>query len=236
MVGAALLVGACGSDEDPAAGRPTPSSAATSTSSSAPGTSAAADLAQGLLPAEAFGEGAAVTEVSREQLDQAGGLAPPAEDLAVTPEACAAAVEETQPALDEYEDVAAQTATVGAATTVEVLLRGGPTGDAVEELVDAAENCPEAQLRSPELGDARITFERVPVPDLGDESGALLYTTVVTQPGGAEISVPALVGLVEDGDRLVTLLTLTTDGTAPDPAAFAALLEQAYQTQADALG
>ncbi len=64
---------------------------------------------------------------------------------------------------------------------------------------------------------------------------AVRYTTTLTQ-GGQEVSVPALVGLVQDGDRLITLLTIATDGSSPDVAAFTSLLEQAFEVQAEELG
>jgi hypothetical protein len=43
-----------------------------------------------------------------------------------------------------------------------------------------------------------------------------------------------LLGMARDGDRLVAL-TATDPTGATDPAAFAALLQQAYDHQADAL-
>ena len=59
----------------------------------------------------------------------------------------------TQPEFDDFDDVAAQSATIGTAATVEVLVRGGPTTDAVDQLAAAAERCPQAQITSP--GDRR---------------------------------------------------------------------------------
>jgi hypothetical protein len=62
----------------------------------------------------------------------------------------------------------------------------------------------------------------------------------VTAPDGTRTTVPALVGAFQDGDRLGVLTTLsdprTPNPAAPDAAAFAALVEQAYEVQADALG
>jgi hypothetical protein len=175
-------------------------------------------------------------------------------DVTVTPEACAGAVQGTQPDLDAFDDVAGVTATAGSTATVEILLRGGPTDGAVAQLAEAVERCPEARISSPQLGEMTIRFEELPVPDLGDGAAAVRYTTALTMPDGTETTVPALVGAVEDGDRLVVLLSVAdpagvgvppdpaapTDpaagGAARDPAAFTALLEEAYETQADALG
>jgi len=131
-------------------------------------------------------------------------------------------------------------ATVGTTVTVEMLVRGGPIEGSVDQLADAAERCPEAQISSPDIGEATVRFEDVPVADLGDGAAAVRYTTVVALPDGTSVSVPALLGAVEDGDRLIVLTSLAVDpnGAAvapPDAAAFTALLEQAYQKQADAL-
>jgi hypothetical protein len=75
------------------------------------------------------------------------------------------------------------------------------------------------------------------------------YTTSITKPDGGTATVPALIGAVEDGDRLVVLISaaipagLTAAGgtgsgspATLDPAAFAKLIEKAYQAEADALG
>jgi hypothetical protein len=90
-------------------------------------------------------------------------------------------------------------------------------------------------VTSPELGEATLTFENLDTPDVGDAVAVMRYTTTLTQ-GGQEVSVPALAGLVQDGDRLITLLTIATDGSSPDAAAFTSLLEQAFEVQAEELG
>lgn len=198
------------------------------------------DLASGLLAADAFGPDAVVAALSPEQLAEGAGLAASFSDVEVTPEACNGAVQGTQPDLEEFDDVAAVSATVGTTVTVEMLVRGGPIEGSVDQLAGAAERCPEAQVSSPDIGQATVRFEDVPVADLGDGAAALRYTTVVALPDGTSVSVPALLGAVEDGDRLVVLTSLAVDPNGapvapPDAAAFTALLEQAYRTQADAL-
>jgi hypothetical protein len=137
----------------------------------------------------------------------------------------------------------AQSATIGSAATVEVLVRGGPTKDAVAQLSGAAERCPQAQITSPEIGRATVTFEELPVDDLGDGAALLRYTTAVSLPDGTQATVPALIGAVQDSDRLLIMMSLDASGAIPgggaaapqDPAAFADLLEQAYEAQAEAL-
>jgi hypothetical protein len=234
-ISCAVLLTACGDEPtEDAAGS---SSAPTSSSSSAPAESSdeASGLAAGLLPAEAFGEQATVIPLTREQLRQSAGLAADPADLTVSPEGCTDVLSSTQPPIDDYEDAAAQSATVGAATTVEVLLEGEVTSDAVTTLARAVESCPEAQISSPELGEATLTFETLDVPATGDAVAAVRYTTTLTQ-AGQEVSVRALVGLVQDGDRLITLLTIATDGSNPDATAFTSLLQQAFEVQAEKLG
>ncbi|MGY2130225.1 hypothetical protein [Blastococcus sp. SYSU DS0617] len=199
----------------------------------------APDLASGLLDAEAFGPDAVVAAVSPDELAEGAALAD-LDDVEVTPAECDVAVEGTQPDFDDFEDVAAVSATEGTTVVVEMLIRGGPIEGSVDQLAEAAQRCPEAQISSPDVGQATVVFEEVPVPDLGDGSAALRYTTVVGLPDGTQLSVPALLGAVEDGDRLVFLMSLAVDPTgaaaAPlDTEAFTALLEQAYETQADAL-
>jgi hypothetical protein len=211
--------------------------------SSAPTTSAAAetsapDLASGLLTAEDFPDDATVVAVTVEQLRAGAGLSAMGKDLTVTPEECAPAVQGTQPDLDAFDDVTGVSAQSPSGVTVEILLRGGPTTGAVDLLASAVERCPQAQISSPEIGTATVTFEQVPVPDLGDGAIALRFTTAVSLPDGTQTTVPALLGVFEDGDRigLLTSLPLQQPATAPDPAAFTELLVQAFEVQADALG
>ncbi|TQN42266.1 hypothetical protein FHU33_1661 [Blastococcus colisei] len=239
LVASVALVAACGggdTEQEDAASTQAVSSSAEQTP--------APDLASGLLPADAFGPDASVVAVAPEQLEQGAGLAAAsAEDVQIQPEACAAAVEGTQPQFDHFDDIAAQSATTGSATTVEVLVRGGPTKGTVSQLEAAADRCPQAMITAPQFGQAAITFEALPVDELGDAAALLRYTTTVTLPDGTQATIPALVGAVQDGDRLLVLMHLDASalvagappGAPADPAAFADLLEQAYETQADAL-
>jgi hypothetical protein len=222
-----------------------PSSSASS-SSAAPSSSAAAestgaldgaqDLSAGLLTAEAFGPGAQVTPVTADQIAQQaqlGGLGG-AQDLTITPEACAPAVKSIQPGLDDVQGLGAQTATAGSTTTVEILAAGQGIASGVEELAATAQNCPQATLTSPSIGTAQVAFAAVDVPDLGDAAAGLSMTISVTGAGGQPVTVPLLLGMARDGDRLVSL-TQTDAGGAVDPAAFAGLLQQAFDQQASAL-
>lgn len=225
---ALALVGACSGDD--------PADSAASSSAGVP------DLASGLLPADAFGPDVTVTPITQEQL-QGGAAAVAAGKAAaqITPAECVAVVEGTQPDFDAFEDIAAQSAGSGTAGTVEVLVRGGPTRDTVALLAAAAERCPQAQITAPGLGQSTVTFESLPVEDLGDGAALLRHTTVVSLPDGGQATVPAVIGAVQDGNRLLLLLSIDSAGLAGapgapvDPAAFAALLARAYETQAEAL-
>lgn len=237
LAAAVLLVGCGGgADSEEAA----TSGAATSSATESQEPAAESDLASGLLPAEAFGPDATVAAVSPEQLESGAGLVA-GQDVEIQPEECRASVDSTQPDLSAFDDVAALSASAGPVATVEMLLRGGPTEDVTASLSEAAERCPEAAITSPEFGEATLTFEDLPVDDLGNGAALARLTTAITAPDGTEITVPTLIGMVEDGDRLVVLVSVVVDPTqgeaaAPDPAEFAALLAQAYETQADALG
>jgi hypothetical protein len=240
LAASVVLVTACGGGDS---GEEAASSSSSPASSSAAEESAVPDLASGLLAAEAFGPDAAVVAITQEQLAQGAGLAASgAEGMQITPEECAGAVEGTQPDFDDFDDIAAQSATTGTATTVEVLVRGGPTKDTVGQLEEAAARCPQAQITSPAIGSATITFEPLEVGELGDRAALLRYTTAVALPDGTQATVPALIGAVQDGDRVLILMNLETSAIAggaaaapADPAAFADLLAQAYEAQAAAL-
>jgi hypothetical protein len=227
---AAGLLTACGGTTSDPAGGDEAAGTSPAEQTSAP------DLASGLLPAEAFGPQATVVAITLEQLKAGAGLAGSMQDLQVTPPSCLQAVQGTQPRFDEFPELAAETATTGTSTTVEVLMRGGPTEGAAETLTAAVQGCPQAEITSPQFGRATVAFQVVELTDApGDAAAAVLYTTVVSQPNGTQLTVPGLIGLVEDGDRLVTLMTLAPGGAAPDTGSFTALLQQAYEAQAEAL-
>jgi hypothetical protein len=216
--------------------------AAAGSSSSAPASSSAAqssgpeDLSPGLLPADAFGPGASVTKVTAQQLQQGSGVGGQSmQDAQITPPACDAAVKSTQPPSGDLPGLVAQVAadqTTGA-TTIEVLAQGDGVTDAVSQMAEQIAACPQATVTTPQFT-ATITFTPLDVPDLGDGSAGISFTTALSTTGGQPVTVPALVAFAADGDRLVGLTT-ASQGAAPDPAAFTALLQKAFQAQADAL-
>src|SRR3954470_3553044 len=235
---ALATVAGCSSEIEGRASESTSSSSAGS--SSASGSTGAPDdvedLSAGLLPADAFGAGAQVTPITADQLGQGGaqlgGLG--LDDLTITPESCAPAVQGTQPGLDDLEGLGAQTATAGSSATVEILAAGPGVTEGVDDLASTAQTCPQATITAPTIGTATVTFGALDVPDLGDGSAGLTMTLALTAPDGQPVTVPLLLGMVADGERLVSLTASDPTG-AVDPAAFAALLQQAYEHQADAL-
>jgi outer membrane murein-binding lipoprotein Lpp len=239
LVGAVSLAG-CASDVEGQAAPASSSASSSDASSSASESSGAlddvADLSAGLLPAEAFGPGAQATPITADQIEQGqstlGGLV--GGDVTITPESCAPAVKQVQPGLEDLAGLGAQTVTVGSRIVAEVLLAGAGVGAGVEQLSSAAAACPQATISSPSIGEAQIVFTALEVPDLGDGSAGVTMTVTAPGPTGQPTTVPLLLGMARDGDRLVSL-TATDETGVVDPVAFAALLQQAFEHQADAL-
>ena len=232
-VAAALVLAGCTSTEEGSASPASTSAGSSAASSSAEGSTSTDDLTPGLLPEDAFGAGSVVTPLSEAELEQGASLGD-LSGITITPETCAQALQDSQPGVEDLDAFAAQSATSGTSVVVELISTGGGQDDAVSSLAAAVATCPQATISSPEVGTATVTFAVLEVPDLGDGSAALSYTTTVTGPDGSTIAVPALVGLVADGDRLVTLVSTSLGGTV-DQAGFGTLLQQAYEFQADAL-
>ena len=80
-----------------------------------------------------------------------------------------------------------------------------------------------------------MAFQALSTPDLGDDAVTVSVTATVTRAGGRPITAPVRMRLLQDGDRLVTLLSTGPDAEL-DAGAFLALLERAHEHQADALG
>jgi hypothetical protein len=226
---ATVLAGCAGSGGGKAA-------ASSSVPKSSASPSQGADLAPGLLPADAFGSGAAVTSITVQQLQQGTGLAGGSlQGAQISPEACAALVKSTRPQGDQLRGAAAEVAREGTSGTVELLAVSDHAKELVSGVGAAIAACPQAQVTLPQGGSATITFQKLDVPKLGDGSAGVSFTTVGTAPGGRQVTVPALLGFAVDGDRVVTLITAAPQGPAPDQAAFTALLQKAFQVQKDKL-
>src|SRR3712207_6083277 len=180
LIGSAALAG-CGSDVEGEASPGTSSSASSSAASSSAASGSAAgesagtledaeDLSAGLLPAEAFGSGAQVTPISADQIEQQaqlGGLGGQ-EGLTITPEACAPAVKGVQPGLDDVAGLAAQTATAGSTTTVEILAAGAGIAQGGEDLASTAQTFPQAPIPAPPDRAPQATFAAPEGSEVGD--------------------------------------------------------------------
>jgi hypothetical protein len=230
MAAVGLLAGCAGSGSDGQA-----AASSTSAAASSSGSVTGSALTKGLLPAAAFGSQATVVGLTLEQLKQTtSGLGASTAGVQVSPDACAAAVQGTTPDFSKVGDLAAQSAVGSGGATIEALMTGGPAKGAVDKLSGATAACPQATVTSPQ-GTVTLTFSSLPLKKMGDDAAALQLTTALTKPDGTSASVPALLGAVEDHGRLLLLVTAGTAGAAPDQAAFTALLEKAYSTQAHAL-
>jgi hypothetical protein len=232
LVAGALLTG-CG-------GRQTRTAPAAATH---PATAAPAadteDLAAGLLPARAFGDGATTMPVP---LDRLGAMAPmgatPLAGVDVQPPGCLAAVQAVLPELVAVHDAAAQVARSGGTVSVEALARPGADADAVGTVRQLTTACSAVDLTAAAHGSAHLTVAAVPVPAeaaLPDRTAVVALTATATGAGGRSWTGTALAGVVQDGDRVLALAQAAPQGGAPDAASFTDLLSRAYRTQADAL-
>ncbi|MEU2347970.1 hypothetical protein [Modestobacter sp. NPDC049651] len=224
----------------------TPAGASSSGAGSTSGGSS--DLTDGLLPEAAFGDGAEVHTWSGPEGDHGlPGWGPwhhghdghhghdwPRAD--VDPASCATAFDEATKGLDDAGDDADAASRVGIrdeVVTVESLVQG--TVPSLDALRSALAACPTATIGGPGPWQVSFSITQVNVPALGDGSLAVRADVSASGSKGEDRQRSALLGLAQDGDRTVVLVSTRHDGAQPDEAAFRELLQQAYQVQADAL-
>jgi hypothetical protein len=225
-------------------------SVSSSVSSSASGPQES-PLARGLLAPSAFGSSATVVSLTLQQFQQAtSGKLGTAGGVTVDPPRCAGALRSTQTDPSRVKDLVAEAATTRGSdrgtVTVEAIATGALVDGAVDELNSAVQSCPEVTVRSGQLGRATVKFSKIDVSKIAEKAAAVQFTTTVTPPGHDAVTVPAVIGAVQDGDRLVLLLdaaasngAASSSGTSaapPDTAAFTSLLRKAYETERNALG
>jgi hypothetical protein len=227
---ASLLLAGCGATD-------TAVTPAAATAPAAP----AADLADGLLPADQFAPGGTVTEVTPAEFAAALGGDQAHEgdpgQITVTPAACTDALTAARTALGDpadVDDAVGQYTRSGFGGTAELLATGGPAATVVGTLTDAVAACPTATVDTA-MGQAVITFGAVGAPALGDAAAVVPVSVTVTPGQGPAMTGAALLGVVSDGDRVLALATAGL-GTVPDQAAFESLLAAAQQHAADTLG
>jgi hypothetical protein len=88
-----------------------------------------------------------------------------------------------------------------------------------------------------------VAFTPIDVSAVSGSAAAAQYTVTLTPPNHAPVTVPALLGVAQDHDRLLLLTTVagsdaSTGGAAaaaPDPTAFTALFQKAYAAEKKAL-
>jgi hypothetical protein len=238
-VTAAALVAGCGGGDAAAGGSAAASGPATVHPAAASSTSAGPALAAGLLPADAFGAQAKVAALDLAQLRQKAaalnGMSAALSGVQIEPPECAAALQALQPDLGGIDDATATVASGQGTTTVEALVSGGPAASAVAGVRSLLASCAHVQVRAPGFGEAAVAVEEVPTGTLADGAAAARVTVTVTRPDSPAMTVPALLGAVQDSGRLLLLATVAGDGIPPEEAAFTSLLQKAVSTEQKAL-
>jgi hypothetical protein len=243
LVAGAVLVGC-------AANQPlTAPAAATGPAESSAAPSASSELADGLLPAEAFGEGADVDVLPS---DGAPWFGPWGhwgrwdhwghDDENVTPAECQTALDQAGTQLDDVQDAAGQVAHADGTRTFEVLAVPAEHVDAVEQFQAVVDACGAVSFGEEDgdgmHGDVQVGID--PLPGLPDGMAGVSVTFSGTYSDGSW-SATSLMGIAQDGDRVLVLAQMSwdddtaSDQAVPDPAAFTALLQKAYDVQSDAL-
>jgi hypothetical protein len=238
-----LLAGCTGGTDTSGAstvGGGAPAGIASPVASTAPAPTASADLARGLLPADAFGAGATVVPVTPEQVQQQlsalpGGLAGVLAGIEVSPAPCASALKTVGATLTGVTGMAGEAARTGAGGTAEALVTGGAASTTADTVRTVVRACPTVRISSSH-GTADVTLSTVDLPALGDDAAAVQATATLTPADRAPITLTALLGVVQDADRVVLLGTATPGGAAPDTTSFVSLLHRAVDTQSHAFG
>jgi len=155
-------------------------------------------------------------------------------DAQVTPSACTTAVQDATSGFPDLQDGVGQVARVNDVRTFEAL--AVPTSpvkavDALRALMNACDGASVTWNGDGHEGSMTVSIDEI--------SGALEHTaafsvTVSGQRSDSTWTTTALVGVGDDGNRVLGLAQMSWDQSL-DQAAFTDLLEKAYQTQADAL-
>jgi hypothetical protein len=214
-------------------------------SSATPGSSS--DLAAGLLPADAFGAGADVEVFPFDgapYLDDWDHWGPGHwghDDESGTPTACETAMDQAADRFGDVEDAAGQVARADGVRTFEVLaVPAVPAepGAVVKEFQAVIGACDAASFSEEhgddDHGDVQVSIDEL--SGLPDGMAGVSLTFSGTYDDGSW-SATSLFGVAQDGDRVLALAQMSwdDDDTTLDPAAFTALLQQAYDVQAKAL-
>jgi hypothetical protein len=231
-LGVLTAVSACADRGNGEAAAPSSSDSAAATSPAAEEDqlSTADELAAGLLPPEAFGPDANVVTVDVRQLatSGSGGLPPGG---TITPPECGQSVGSTQLTPEDFGVVVAQAATTPTAVTAEVLAESEQVDDQGTQFDELLDRCPEVTVEAPDGSRATVTFTALEVPDLGDASDGVAFTTAVQGADGTNVTVPSLIAVATDGQRVLFLQQTGVNATPLDQAAFTAMFEDAFEAQ-----
>jgi hypothetical protein len=243
-VAASALLTACAGQSGSHGGTAAGSSSASSTAASSSSGPRTSPLTKGLLPAAAFGQ-ANVVSMTLQQFKQAtAGQLGQASGLQVTPPQCASALQTTQPDVDQVKDLVAESATQQGSATIEAIMSGSSVDGAADKLKTAMSSCPKIDISAPQLGTATLTFAPLDVSSVSDQAAGAQYTLTVTPPNHPAVTLPALIAVGQDHDRLVLLMTVAASDAnatggpppaAPDTTAFTTLFGKAWSTEKKAL-
>ena len=234
LAGALLLAAASGCAEEGDGGEAgAASSGAPATTSAVEETPATTDeLAEGLLPADAFGPDADVVTVDLRQLATSGSTLP--EGATVTPAECSLDLGAVQLTEEDFGAVVAQTAQTQTAITVQVLAEDDQieAGSAAgfDELLD---RCAHIDITIPDGSTGAADIREMEVPDVGDVSEGVAITITSNASDGSVVTITSLLGVAVEGQRMLFLQQAAPDGAPLDEAAFGDLFEQAYEAQRD---
>jgi hypothetical protein len=227
-LGLLSVVSACAERGAGEAAAPAPSEPAAT--SSAEGGSTEDELAAVLLPAEAFGPDATVVTVDVRQLATSGtGGLPPGGSI--DPPECGQSVGATQLTPEDLGAVVAQSATGAGGVTVQVLAESDQVEAQAAPFDELLARCPRVTVSAPDGSTATVDFTALEVPELGDASGGVAFTTAVQGSDGTALTVPSLLAVATDGPRLLYLQQTGANSTPLDQAAFTALFEEAFEAQ-----
>ena len=209
-----------------------PASAGSSAAAEQDGGSPEDELAAALLPEEAFGPEADVVTVDVRQVSTSvtGGLSP---DATTTPPECGQSLGATQLTPEDFGASVAQSATGPADVTVEVLAESEQLDGEAASFDELVAQCPQVTVSAPDGTTATIDFTDLAVPDLGDASDGVAFTTAVRAADGTGLTVPTFLAVALDGRRMVYLQRTGTSSAPLDEAAFSELFEQAFAAQQD---
>jgi hypothetical protein len=234
-LGGALLLSAvsgCAEEADGEANAPASESSAPATEETPPTDD---DLAAGLLPEEAFGPAATVTEVDVRELSgsaSSAGVVP--QGVTLTPAECTEGLGKIQPDPVKFDAVAGQSAETPRTLTVQMLLEDDEVeAGSAADFEEFFARCSHVDITAPDGSTGSLDLRPLEVPQVGDVSQGVAFTVTVGTPDGAGGAVNALMAIAVEDQRMVFLSQVATDGAPLDEAAFSDLFDQAYEAQED---